>query len=111
MLLSYSNRSCLNKPDIFAFDEKYARILLPRFFFHEGNDVHFFTWTIPFWVSTVTCMPSFKTFVAIFVPTMQGMPSSLETIAAWLVIPPVSVMMAFAFRMAMMKSGEVMGAT
>ena len=56
-------------------------------------------------------MPSFSVVVAFPVPTMQGTPSSLLTIAAWLVIPPVSVMMAEAFFMPGTKSGVVISVT
>jgi len=63
--------------------------------------------TCPFWVSTFTRILSLKIFVAIFVPTMQGICSSLLIIAAWLVIPPMSVTTAEAIFMSGTKSGVV----
>ena len=64
--------------------------------------------TTPLSASTSTKSPSRRTCVANFVPMMQGLPSSRDTIAAWHVIPPSSVMMPPAFCMAGMKSGVVM---
>ena len=54
-------------------------------------------------------------FVAAFpllaVPTIHGIPNSLETIAAWHVIPPLFVIMALAFLMAGTQSGAVISVT
>ena len=56
-------------------------------------------------------MPSFRISVALPVPTTQGVPSSLEMIAAWQVIPPSSVTMAAALLMAGTMSGMVICVT
>ena len=50
-------------------------------------------------------------WLRLFVPTMQGIPSSRLTIEAWQVIPPASVTMALAFFMAGTQSGAVMVVT
>ena len=56
-------------------------------------------------------MPSWSTDVARRVPTMHGTPSSRLTIAAWQVMPPLSVTSAPARRMTGTQSGLVIGAT
>ena len=63
--------------------------------------------TIPFWASTSTKSPSFRTLVAILVPMIQGILSSRETMAAWQVMPPTLVTIAEAFLIAGIKSGLV----
>jgi len=59
----------------------------------------------------VTHSSSFNIFVASLVPTTQGVPSSLEIIAAWQVSPPSSVMIAAAFFIAGTMSGVVIFVT
>ena len=53
--------------------------------------------TRPLEPSTDATAPSFRTRVALEVPTTHGTPSSLLTIAAWLVMPPSSVTMPAVF--------------
>ena len=57
--------------------------------------------------STVISIPVFISCVATSVPTIQGIPSSLETIAAWQVLPPLSVTIAPAFFIIGSQSGSV----
>ena len=59
----------------------------------RGASIQIFL-TVPFPASTSTLSPSLSTFVAIFVPTMQGILSSREMMAAWEVNPPSSVTIA-----------------
>ena len=70
---------------------------------------------MPLRASTVTSIPVFKTSVALcerdFVPTTHGIPNSLDTMDAWQVIPPASVIIATAFFMAGTKSGDVIEVT
>jgi len=61
--------------------------------------------------STSTRSPSFSTCVAIFVHITHGFPSSRAIIAAWQVIPQVSVTIAIAFFIAGTKSGAVYAVT
>ena len=61
--------------------------------------------------STSTKSPSLKTLVATKVFTTQGLPNSLETIAAWQVMPPTSVTTATDFFIAVTKSTDVEGTT
>src|SRR3989338_1339005 len=67
--------------------------------------------TVPVDASTSTFAPSGIRRVPAFVPMMQGMPSSRETIAAWQVIPPSSVTIAAERFMAMMNEGVVLSVT
>ena len=67
------------------------------------------TW--PWAPSTVTVVPSCRSRVAVRVPTMHGTPNSRATIAAWHVMPPVSVTSAAARRMVGSQSGLVIWAT
>ena len=53
--------------------------------------------TLPLSASTKTFWPSFNSFVALPVPTMQGFLSSRATMAAWDSMPPWSVTIAAAF--------------
>ena len=62
-------------------------------------------------VSTVTAWPSFNTPVPLPVPMMHGIPSSLETIAAWQVLPPLSVTIAEAILIIGSQSGSVLSVT
>ena len=59
---------------------------------------------------TVMLWPFLKTFVALFEPTMAGMPSSLAIIAAWHVLPPRLVTIAEAFFITGSQSGSVISA-
>ncbi len=52
-------------------------------------------------------MPSFRISVEFPVPTTQGVPSSLEMMAAWQVMPPSSVTIPAALLMAGTMSGMV----
>src|SRR2546422_8388097 len=61
--------------------------------------------TSPFVPSTVNRRSSDRALVALPVPTTHGTPSSLLTIAAWLVIPPSSVTIPAAFIMAGEEAG------
>ena len=61
---------------------------------------------IPWLALTSTIIPSFKILVAFLVAMMAGMFNSRETMAAWQVTPPSSVMMAAAFFRAGMNSGR-----
>ena len=56
-------------------------------------------------------MPVLMIFVACPVPTTAGMPYSRQTIAAWLITPPTSVMQAPILANAGAHEGEVVGAT
>src|SRR6202041_33176 len=47
-------------------------------------------WTVPCLPSTRTRSPVLMVFVAVAVPTTQGMPYSRLTMAAWVRLPPVS---------------------
>ena len=67
--------------------------------------------TVPARASTVTIIPSCSSDVAGRAPTMHGMPSSRDTIAACEVMPPASVTIAAARRMIGTQSGEVMVVT
>ncbi len=67
--------------------------------------------TCPRAALTVTISPSRNTDVAVRVPTTHGMPSSRLTIAAWQVVPPLSVTTPAARRMVGTQSGEVIAAT
>ena len=68
-------------------------------------------YTRPFLPSAVTSAFSSKVEVASPVPTTQGMPNSLEIIAAWQVTPPSSVTIPLALFMAGTISGVVMVVT
>src|SRR5699024_419772 len=63
----------------------------------------------------VTCSPSCSISVTacpqLLVPTIHGICISRETIAAWQVIPPLSVMIAAAFFIVGTQSGEVINVT
>ena len=61
--------------------------------------------------STVTGSPLQRIFVALPVPTIQGMPSSRETMAAWDVRPPLSVIIAPAIFIIGSQSGSVISVT
>ena len=60
---------------------------------------------------TVTGSPLVRSWVALPLPTTAGMPSSRETMAAWLVRPPRFVTMAEAVFMIGSQSGSVMSVT
>ena len=60
---------------------------------------------------TVTSWPFFTFSVASSVPTRHGMPSSLEMIAAWHVLPPLLVTIAEAIFIIGSQSGSVISVT
>ena len=66
---------------------------------------------MPFEVSTVIICPVFNFERALPVPTTAGMPSSRETIAAWEVRPPFSVIIAEAIFIIGSQSGSVISVT
>ena len=68
-------------------------------------------YTKPFLPSAVTSSFSFKVVVASPVPTTQGIPNSLEIIAAWQVTPPSSVTIPVALFIAGTISGVVIVVT
>src|SRR4030065_2621997 len=76
-----------------------------------------FSWPskpLPVWPkeqSIVTILPVFKTLVALSAPTIQGIPSSRETMAAWHVLPPCSVTIALACFIMLVQSGSVISVT
>src|ERR1700728_616846 len=57
---------------------------------HDWGEGHASTWTVPARPSTRIRSPVLIVWVAIAVPTTQGMPYSRLTIAAWVSEPPVS---------------------
>ena len=61
--------------------------------------------------STVISLPCLSILVAFLVPTTQGIPSSLEIIAAWQVLPPVFVTIALACFIIGTQSGSVISVT
>ena len=65
----------------------------------------------PLLASTSTKSPSLKVWLANFVPTTQGILSSLEIIAAWHAIPPSSVTIALDLRIKGIRAGFVVTAT
>jgi hypothetical protein len=78
--------------------------IIPYLFFFKILIVHVF-------VSTSTKSSSSKSLVATFVPMIQGIFSSRETIAAWHNKPHSSVTMALALRIAGINNGLVCPAT
>ena len=72
------------------------------------------SYTLPTWppeASTVTSWPFLSALVALLEPTIQGMPNSRETMAAWEVRPPLSVTMALAIFIIGSQSGSVISVT
>ncbi len=67
--------------------------------------------TVPLSPSIVTSCPFSSSRVPVPVPTTAGTPSSRETMAAWLVMPPSSVMMPDARFIAGTMSGMVISVT
>ena len=61
--------------------------------------------------STVTSCLGFKRVVTSFTPTIQGIPNSLDTMAAWAVAPPDWVIMAEARFIIGVQSGVVIWVT
>ena len=55
--------------------------------------------------------PFLRTLVATFVPIIQGIPYSREIIAAWEIMPPSSVISAFAFLLRTIDSGRIISVT